>query len=374
MNLIDIAVGFTALGSFGGLALARYHFARLPRLPEPSAKQELPTVCLCMPARNEALEIGPALESWLVQDFPSLRILVVDDASTDGTQAILARLSAEHPERLRVLRNDDLPPGWLGKNHALDLAVRQPEAAAAEWLLFVDADVHADPLLLRRVFAFMDSNPTDLLALLFGVDTEGFWECLVLPLFMGGSLMLLPPHQIPNPRHPAFCGAGAFSLMRRSVYEAVGGHAADPMQAIDDMMLARRVKRAGYINRVALGGPQLRLRIYHGLLEIIRGFRKNAAFHAAWWLMPLFVGAFLAIYLAPVWLPFAGHPWLAFSIWLTMPALLGDLHQRISGGPLDVRWVFWPLIGPVVAAAVMWAFWDRLRGVNNWRGRTIRLG
>jgi glycosyltransferase involved in cell wall biosynthesis len=373
MTLLDVAVWSTATAAFGGTLLARRHFARLPRLPEPSTDLELPGVCLCMPARDEALEIGPALSSWVAQEYPSLRILVVDDGSTDGTAAILDRLATQHPDRLRVIRNDHLPPGWLGKNHALDRAVREPEAMAAEWLLFVDADVRADPMLLRRVFAFLEAHPTDLLALFFGVDTQGFWEALVLPIVLGGSFLLLPVHQVPNPRHPAFCGVGAFTLVRRSAYDAVGGHAADPLQAIDDMMLARRVKRAGFINRVALGGPLLHLRLYHGLGEMLRGFRKNAAFHAGWWLMPFLVGIVLAVYLAPLWLPFAGHPWLAFLLWLTIPALVGDLHQRISGAPMDARWVFWPLIGPVVGLAAMWAFWDRLRGVNHWRGRTVRV-
>lgn len=372
-TLLDVAVWSTAAGAFGGVALARTHFARLPHLPGPSTDIVLPKVCLCMPARDEALEIGAALSSWLAQKYPSLRIIVVDDGSTDATAEILAPLGILHPDRLRVIRNDHLPPGWLGKNHALDLAVRQLEALEATWLLFVDADVQADPLLLRRAFAFLETHPTDLLALFFGVETQGFWESLVIPIVMGGSFMLLPVHQVPNPRHPAFCGVGAFTLVRRSAYDAVGGHAADPLQAIDDMMLARRVKRAGFINRVALGGTLLRLRLYHGLPEMLRGFRKNAAFHAAWWLMPLVVMILLGVYLAPLWLPFAGHPWLALLLWLTIPALVGDLHQRISGSPMDARWVFWPLIGPVVGLAAMWAFWDRLRGVNRWRGRTVRV-
>lgn len=373
MTLLDGAVWFTAVGVFGGLALERYHLARLPLLPGPLVGLGLPRVCLCIPARNEALEIGPALASWIAQDYPFLSIIVVDDGSTDGTPEILARLHAAHPDRLRVIRNDHLPTGWLGKNHALDLAVRRPEALEAEWLLFVDADVQADPQLLCRTFAHLEAHPADLLALLFGVDTEGFWESLSMPFLMGGFLMMVPPHQVPNPRHPAFCGIGAFTLVRRSAYEAVGGHAAEPMEAIDDMMLARRVKRAGFVNRVALGGPELHLRMYHGFREMIRGLRKNAAAHPAWWLMPLVLVLFLGIYLSPLWLPFAGHPWLAFLIWVLTPALVGDLHQRVSGHPMDARWVFWPLVGPVVGVAVMWAFWDRLRGVNRWRGRIVKV-
>lgn len=98
-------------------------------------------MCLCIPARDEVREVGAALASWLSQDHPHLRIVGVDDGSTDGTTEVLAALAAAHPDRLVVLRNDHLPSGWLGKNHALHLAQAHPWAQAAEWLLLADADV-----------------------------------------------------------------------------------------------------------------------------------------------------------------------------------------------------------------------------------------
>ncbi len=359
----------------GALALLRRHAARLPRLPEaPREDAPLPSVCLCMPARNEAQEIGAALDSWLAQLYPSLRIVVVDDGSTDDTPALLAERAARHPERLRVLRNEALPPGWLGKNHALHLAVQQPEAREAEWLLFADADVQASPDLLRRALAFLDLHPADLLALLFAMDAQGFWEEVVLPLLGAGILLFVPPHRVPDPRHPSFCGIGAFTLVRRSAYEAVGGHAAAPMEAIDDMFLARRVKRAGYVNRVAQGSPDLHLRMYHGLPEILRGLRKNMAAFAGWWLLPLALPLLLAGHLSPLWMPWAGHGGLALGIWLAVPALAGDVAQRLTGRPMDWKWALWPLIGAVVTLGATLAFWDRLRGVNAWRGRRVRLG
>ena len=363
-------------GTFGAtllaLAILRRHSARLPALPR-DCPESLDSVCLCMPARNEAREIRRALGTWLGQDHAALEILVVDDGSTDGTSEILAELAAEHPGRLRVIRNETLPPGWLGKNHALDLASRQPEALGARWLLFVDADVQASPDLLRRVFGFLEARPADILALLFAVDTGGRWERLALPLTLGGFLSLVPPHQVPNPRHPAFAGIGAFTLVRREVYDAVGGHAAAPLEAVDDMMLARRVKLAGYTNRLARGGPDLHLRMYHGPGDILLGLRKNTAALPFWWLLPLFLPLMLMVLLAPIWLPFAGHPGLAVALWLLVPALAGDVHQQLSGKPMDLIWAFWPANGLLLAAGMSWAFWDRLRGVNTWRGRSVSI-
>lgn len=356
----------------GGVALIRRHAARLDPLPPPGGGPR-PSVCVCIPARDEAGEVGRALDSWLAQDLRELRIVVVDDGSTDATPALLAARAGAHPDRLRVIRNDALPPGWLGKNHALHLATQAPEARQAEWLLFVDADAVADPDLLGRAFAYLEGHPADVLALLFAMEAEGFWERLVLPLASAAFLLAIPPHRIPDPRHPAFCGIGAFTLVRRSAYEAVGGHAAAPLEAVDDMMLARRLKRAGYVNRVACGGPALRVRMYHGLRDIVRGLRKNAAALPGWGVLPVVMGVVLAAHLAPIWLPLVGHPWMGGLLWLLVPALVGDVSQRVTRRPMDWRWALWPLNGFVVVAGMAWAFADRLRGVNRWRGRTVRL-
>lgn len=357
------------------LVLLRRHWARLPELePDPALSLEPPTVCLCIPVRNEAAELPAALDSWLAQDYPALQILVVDDGSTDGSTEILQQRQMARPARLRVLRNDALPPGWLGKNHALDLASRQPEALAADWLLFADGDVQAAPSLLRRAMAFAEAQPTDILALVPAIDAITPAERVILPIAASAFLLVVPPHQVPNPRHPAFCGVGGFTLVRREAYDAVGGHAGAPLEAIDDMMLARRVKAAGFTNRVAKGGPDLHLRMYHGLWELVRAMRKNSAALPLWWLLPPLLPVALVIGFAPLWLACAGHPVLALLLWLLVPALCGDVQQRMTGRPMDLLWALWPLNAAVFAAGTAWALGDRVRGVNHWRGRDVPLG
>ncbi|WP_243384385.1 glycosyltransferase family A protein [Geothrix alkalitolerans] len=374
MPWTDLAAWTVASLLLMGLVLLRRHWTRLPALePDPPLPADPPPVCLCIPVRNEALELPAAIDSWLAQDYPALRIVVVDDGSTDGSTEILQGREAGRPDRLRVVRNDSLPPGWLGKNHALDLTARQPEAQGAAWLLFADGDVQASPDLLRRAVAFALAQPTDILALIPGVDAVDPAERVVLPLAASAFQLLVPPHQVPNPRHPAFCGVGGFTLVRREAYEAAGGHAAAPLEAIDDMMLARRMKRAGFVNRVARGGPDLHLRMYHGLGELVRAMRKNAAALPAWGLLPLLLPPVALVMLAPLWLPFAGHPGLALLLWLLVPALAGDVQQRMTGRPMDLLWALWPLDALVFTAGTAWAFADRLRGVNHWRGRDVKL-
>ncbi len=374
MPLLDLAAALSGLSILASLAVLRRNFARLPRLPEaPGAVEGRGAVCLCMPARDEAAEVGEALDTWLAQDYPDLRIVVVDDGSTDATPELLAARAAARPDRLRVLRNDALPPRWLGKNHALHLATETPEARGAAWLLFADADAKATPDLLRRAFAFLDQAPGDLLALLFAQDTVTVAERVCVALSSTGFLVLVPPHHVPDPGKAAFAGIGAFTLVRREAYDAVGGHAAAPLEAVDDMMLARRVKRAGFVNRFALGAPMLHLRMYRGLLDLARGMRKNAAFVPGWWLLPLLLPLVLLHHAGPLLAAWAWHPAAGLALLLLPAALMGDVVQRMRGGPMDPLWILWPLNGPVLAWGILWALGDRIRGRNTWRGRAVSL-
>ncbi len=366
--LDGVAVGSAAL-IFGSLGLVLRNLGRLERLPEDPAASPS-TVCLCIPARDEAREIGAALATWLVQDHGPLKIVVVDDGSTDATPEILAGLS---DDRLRVIRNEALPPGWLGKNHALHLATTTPEAQA-DWLLFADADVKAAPSLLRRALAHAEATGADVLALVPGQETGSFGERLLLPVLGSGFLMAVPADRVAKAGSPFCAGIGAFTLIRRSVYDALGGHAAAPLEAIDDMMLAHRAKRAGFVNRVGRGGPALSIRMYPSGREAVRAMRKNVlAMPWAWMAFPILGPLTMLLWLAPLWLPFAGWPILAVAVWLAVPAVVAEVHQRLSGRPSDLVWALWPLAGPLLLWGAMPAFWDRLRGVNRWRGREVGL-
>jgi len=343
-------------------------------LPPDPRDEHLPSVCLCIPARNEGQEIGEALGHWLDQNYPRLSIVVVDDASTDNTREILQARAREHGEHLRVLCNDSLPEGWLGKNHALHLAVQAPEAQQADWLLFADADVMADPALLRRAFAFLDRYPGDFLSLWPTMETRGFWERLLLPLAEAVVLWGAPPRRVSDPRSRFCFGAGTFLLVCREGYEAVGGHAAAPLEPIDDIMLARRLKRAGFVNRMASAGSALRLRAVHGLGEAVASLRKNIlGFPGVWPFAPLLILLTLALFLAPLWLALGGYAWAGLVSWLLVPPMLGTLRQQVAGKPVDLVWALWPLAGFIVAWILLLAFVDRLRGVNRWRGRAVGL-
>jgi cellulose synthase/poly-beta-1,6-N-acetylglucosamine synthase-like glycosyltransferase len=128
------------------------------RLPHPA-----PRVSIIVPARNEAPHVEAALRSVLNLDYPNYEVFVVNDRSTDATGEIIDRIAASHPGAppLHVLHITDLPPGWLGKPHAMWLSAQQ---AAGDWLLFTDADVSFRPDCLRRAIAYAERERADHLA------------------------------------------------------------------------------------------------------------------------------------------------------------------------------------------------------------------
>ena len=368
-----VPLALFALVAFEGwITLDRVkHF---PDLPEALTGDFLPSVCLCMPVRNEVLEVGSALDSWLQQDFGNLFIVVVDDGSSDGSTELLQARERAFPRRLQVIRNEGLPPGWLGKNHALHLAVQQPQAQAAEWLLFVDGDIHARPDLMRRAFACMEAQGGDFLALWPAMITSGFWERLVVPIASLFILWMVPPLRVQDPSSRFAFAAGAFTLVRRTAYDAIGGHASAPMLAIDDVGLAVRLKQAGFRNALAVGAPYLWYRPSHGFMDLASSLRKNIlGLPGMLALAPIFVFVSAALFFSPLWLAWTGHAWAGILLWLLVPPLIGTAQARFSKAPMDWVWAFWPLAGIPFLINVLLASWDKLKGVNRWRGRDVAL-
>ncbi len=263
---------------------------RLEAPPETPPAGGWPGVSLVVAARDEVATIAPALRTWLAQDYPELEIVIVDDRSSDGTSARVEAVLAEHDgasderrpaprlPRVRRLRLEALPDGWLGKTHAQARGVAE---AGGEWLLFADADVRLAPHALRTAIACALGAQADHLALLPRFDTpEGGWRAHLVLAFETAFALLLTvlvrPWLAPDPRSPATLGLGAFGLYRRDAYERAGGHAAVRLRPDDDLALASSVKAAGG-NALVVFAPNLAaVSWYASLAEALRGLEKNA--------------------------------------------------------------------------------------------------
>ena len=236
--------------------------------------QPAPFVAIIAPLRDEAANVDPLLATLTRQAYPRYEIIAVDDGSTDGTGAALARWAARDG-RVRVVPGAPLPPGWTGKNWALAQGVAAADPRA-RWLLFVDADTRHHPLMLAAALGYAEREGLDLLTLLPRLELGSFWERVLVPhtgeLY---TLLVGAMAQVNDPRSPIAAANGQWLLLRRAAYAAVGGQAAVRGAIAEDRALARRMKAAGARLRMAYGPELVRCRVYADLPAMWRGFGKT---------------------------------------------------------------------------------------------------
>lgn len=246
----------------------------------PRRRDGSPFVSIVVPARDEERAIEAATRSKCLQDDAAFEVVVVDDRSSDGTREILRRLEAEFPGVLRVVDGVEPPPDWLGKPHALDEGARAAKAARpADWLVFSDADVVFKPDLLARALAHVERHRLDFLTLLPQMEARGFGERLMVPTIPAAAFCYLPGWLMNVPSARSFGGGGGvFNLIRRDLFDRIGGHEALKASVIDDIQLGRNARRAGARTGIAFALDSISLRMYHGFAEISKGLEKNGFF------------------------------------------------------------------------------------------------
>jgi glycosyltransferase involved in cell wall biosynthesis len=289
---------------FHGLRVA-WGLVHLPWLRDfaPLTDAECPRISLLFAARDEEEKLPGALATLATIDYPNLEIIAVDDRSQDATGRILDEFALSH-ERFRVVHVTALPPGWLGKPHALQQAY---EASTGEWLLFTDADVRFAPDVLRRAAAVVKQKNLDHFTLFGDVEMVGFWETVVITFFGLAFHIAHDPYQVSNPHSRAYVGVGAFQLMKRSAYEACGTHRRLAMEVVDDVKLGKLVKQAGLRSSVAVAQEAVVIRWHAGVGNLIRGVTKNF-FAALGYNLPLVMVAICGMWMMNV-APFVGVIW-----------------------------------------------------------------
>ena len=317
-----------------GLKVA-YGAARLPWLKDfPAARdEECPHISVVFAARDEEEKLPAALATLVAIDYPQLEIIAVDDRSTDATSRLLDEFAAAHPQ-LKVVHIQELPPGWLGKPHALQNAY---EVSSGEWLVFTDADVQFQRDSLRRVVSLVRDRGLDHLALLGDVKRSGFWDNVLISFFAMGFQLATDPYQVSNPHSRSYVGVGAFQMLKRSAYETCGTHRRLAMEVVDDMKLGKLVKQSGFRSAVAVAQHAVSVEWHIGLQNLVRGVEKNffAGAQFSLGLAAAQILALLAMNVVPFVGLFLGHGWIrAFAVIAVLIALcfhLGvDVVMQIS--------------------------------------------
>ncbi|MGI9009306.1 MAG: glycosyltransferase, partial [Streptosporangiaceae bacterium] len=251
------AIAVTALAALAWLGLLTGHggFWRTDqRLPpagrsaggRSAAGQDWPAIVAVIPARDEAGVLPASLPSLLSQDYPgSLRVVLVDDESTDGTAAVAARLAeqAGRAGRLTVLAGEPLPPGWAGKVWAMHQGLRA--AGDARYVLFTDADIAYRPGVLRALARSAAGSDRVLVSQMALLRADSGWERLLVPAFVYFFAQLYPFRRVNRPGGRTAAAAGGCMLVRRTALAAAGGLEPIRSARIDDVALGTLLKRSG---------------------------------------------------------------------------------------------------------------------------------
>jgi len=229
-----------------------------------------PLVSAILPAKDEEAYLALCLQSICKLTYPNLEILVVDDRSTDRTAAIAQEI-ASTDARVRVVKIDELPPGWTGKTHALDHA---SHLARGQWLLFVDADTIHAPDSLGIMLEYAHREQAVLASLLPELRCESFWEHVMQPIAAITLMQSFPLHGVNDDRSKLAFANGQYILIERTAYDAAGGHQAVRDRFVEDIALAERVKGLGLPIRVALASGIVTCRMYASFEQLVRGWSR----------------------------------------------------------------------------------------------------
>jgi len=340
-----------------------------------------PALTVVVPARNEAEKIAATLDALLLADYPRLRILAVDDRSSDLTGTIMDAYAVEYseklPGRLDVIHITELPDGWMGKTFAMMVATEQfgERFGESEYLLYTDADVLFSPSVLRRAMAYMVAEQVDHLVVLPTMLVEARGEGIVLGFFSVLGMWASRPWRIADAEARDSIGVGAFNLVRRGALEEIGGWAPQRMAVLEDVTLGRRIKAAGLRQRIAFAPRLVLVHWASGAFGLIRVMTKNifSGFNFQPLLLLGAIGWITVFCLAPL----AGLAWWPTLLPCAMVLCCIGASYRVMGGlsRIDARygWLY-----PLGALAFIWALlrsmavvWWR-RGVV-WRGTHYSL-
>lgn len=250
-----------------GIALARSILAG----DDPSS---LPSVCVVVPAHNEATVIGALVETLLKQDYSRLSFVFALDRCTDQTRSTIESIAADDP-RVHIIEVTTCPPDWAGKVHALWTGVTQcPAAARADILLFADADTTFSPQCVSATLALLKHRRLGLLSLLSTLSHRAWYELVVQPAASFELIHQYPLVQAnrPTPRRPF--ANGQFLMMTTEAYRSIGGHQAVKDELLEDLAIARLAARHNVATGVFLADGVMHCRMYPDWSAFRRGWKR----------------------------------------------------------------------------------------------------
>lgn len=368
-------IGIISLLIWAGLILLRDGFWRAAvtdRAPMP-APGRWPSVVAIVPARDEAAGVGTAIASLVAQDYPGrMRIILVDDSSSDGT-ADIARRAAAGSDRLAILTAAPLASGWTGKLAAVSQGIAQASADdPPDYVWLTDADIAHAPDTLASLVARATAGNLVLVSLMARLRCDSLAERMLIPAFVFFFQLLYPFAAVNDPRRAVAGAAGGCMLVRRDALAAAGGIAAIRTALIDDCALGKALKAQGPI-WLGLTDRSVSIRPYPDFADVGAMIARSA--YAQLGYNPLLLAGTIAglalVYLAPPVLAIvADGParWIGLAAWAMMAIAFQPIVRFYRCSPL---WgVALPVIATFYSGATLWSAWQHLRGRGGqWKGR-----
>ena len=333
----------------------------------------LPTVCVIVPARNEADVIPISLRSLLLQDYPgNFTIFLVDDGSSDGTANFAQGVAyaLDKTQQLQIVSSTSLPTGWTGKLWAMEQGVQTASELKPDYFLLTDADIEHDPSNLRRLVAKAETQKLDLVSIMVRLRCQSFWEQLLIPAFVFFFQKLYPFTWVNNPKKAIAAAAGGCILIHREALNRIGGLQIIRQALIDDCSLAKAVKSSQGKIWLGLSTFTISLRPYDSL-KTIWDMVARSAYTQLNYSPLLLVGSLLGMTLVYL-LPPIGIIWGAvLGNWMiTLSAFIGYLLMTFAYLPMIRFYKCSPIFAfslPIIA--FLYTLMTVDSALQHWQGR-----
>jgi len=316
------------------------------RPPDPS-----PDVSVVVAARDEEQHIESCIESLLMQDYPRFEVIAVDDRSSDKTPQILERLQRGSGGKLRVVTIEDMREGWFGKSNAMREGVK---ISSGKWLCFTDADCRQiSTKTLSMAVRDAVEHEASFLSITPVLETHTIWDHIIQPVCCLVLISWFLPGRVNDPGKRTAYANGAFMLVHRSCYNAIGGHERVRSEVNEDIHMARLAKGMGFRLRVVENDDLYRTRMYRTLGEAWCGWSR-IFFGSLGTLPRLTAAAALVGTLVIV-------PWVSFAA-----AVIGYGFARTDSAS---EWLATAVVwGGVILLKqlVVWRLYDVLRVARPW--------
>jgi len=335
-------------------------------------------VTAIVPARNEEAAIAGCVESLAVQKEIA-EVLVIDDQSSDSTAEIVRSLAAKY-SNVRLLSAAELPAGWVGKNNAAWIGAGE---AQGKWLLFTDADAVHAPDSGEKALSIAAENGAALVSFSPEQLMQSWYEKAIIPYVFTRLSRRFRFAEVNDPENPAAAANGQFILIRRDVYDAIGGHASIAGEVLEDVALAARVKAAGYRIWFGAGKGIVRVRMYRSFAAMWEGWKKNlyalmggnaraVKREVARALLPILLAIVAAVVIGGI----TESMLLASSVFVFgLLAILTSYDAELEASGFSARLLVFGIQGRLLFALLLWASYrSHRRGRVEWKGRAYPAG